>query len=111
MTDNKHSWLPPEEAGRLAAAFISQMEETKPELWISFLYEQGLHSVLAKFLDDSPFGELSPTSSAIRKKVGELYPELSARQVGLVFGAIQLQTTDELISKHLDFRPQANVDQ
>jgi hypothetical protein len=98
-------FLPPQEVDRLSNATFAHMEATKPEVWFSFLYEQGLHSILTRFLDEGPFGQLSPTSLAMEKEIGKLNPSLSAWGVSQVFQAMQLKTPDELIAKYLDFNP------
>jgi hypothetical protein len=96
--------LPSEELKRRANAALAQMEKSRPEVWYFFLYEQGLHSVLGRFLATSPF-QGSPILMAIERELARLNPDLSSWNVSQLRREKQKAITDELISKHLDFNP------
>jgi hypothetical protein len=96
--------LPAAELERRTNDAIAQLEEARPEVWYFFLYEQGLHSVLGRFLATSPF-QGSPILMAIERELARFNPDLSSWNVSQLRREIQKAVTDELISKHLDFSP------
>jgi hypothetical protein len=96
--------LPADEVDRLSNAVIAQMEQSKPEIWFMFLYEQGLNLVLSRFVDTSPFVQ-SPICDAMEREILGLHPDLDIWKVGQISRAMQVKATDDLIAKYLEFRP------
>jgi hypothetical protein len=94
-----------DELERRSDAVIAHMEETRPEIWFIFLYETGLVKVLAQFLAESPFKNISPITLAMRREIGRLNPDLPPSASRQIFRAVQQKITVELISKHLEFDP------
>jgi len=95
--------LPPQDVLRISAAVIDHMAETRPEIWFLFLYEQGMHSHLARYLASSPFTH-SPILRAMEREIRKLHPKLDNWKTAQIRRAMQAQVGD-LIPKYLKYTP------
>jgi len=95
--------LPPQDVLRISGEVIVHMEETRPEVWYLFLYEQGMHCYLGRHLASSPFTH-SPIHLAMEREIAKLHPQLDHWKASQVRRAIQAQAGD-LISKYFKFTP------